>query len=210
VKRAFSVLLVLLAPVMMFAVPRGPGSQFIPPEAGPYLSAEILQIQSEVGQQKLGEIDAATLFSIRERLSVAGQKDSYVRDMSLHSLALPGLGQFEMGDTGSGFAFLGLDLAAVAGTLVGVYYSLPSDLRFDRIDYFSDSFSTISNAWNGHTFVDYLPAIGVVMGGVIVDQIIRHWAARAANTEATSRIDSGSVKFTPRIGIGFMGFNVAY
>lgn len=216
-KRTFFVLLVLLAPVVIFAGPIGPwgqgpwGGPFQRPiEAGPYLSAEILQIQSEVGQQKLGDIDASTLFSIRERLSIAGQKDAYVHDMSMHSLALPGLGQFEMGDTGSGFAFLGLDLAAVAGTLVGVYYTLPSDLRFDRIDYFRDSFSSISGAWNGHTFVDYLPAIGVFMGGVIVDQIIRHWASRAAGSEATSRIDSGSVKFTPRIGIGFMGFDVAY
>jgi hypothetical protein len=216
VKRVLAVLLVLSAPALLFAEPpmgpwqygRFPGAR--PIEAGPYLSAEILQIQSEMGQQKVGDFDVAAIVSLRERLSIASQKDAYVRDMGLHSLWLPGLGQFEMGDTANGFGFLALDLAAIAGTLVGVYYTLPSDLRFDRIDYFHDSFSTISNAWNGHTFVDYLPAMGVFLGGMIVDQIVRHWAAGSARREATSRIDKGDVKFTPRVGIGFMGFDIAY
>jgi hypothetical protein len=216
VKRVFAVLLVLSVPAFLFAEPpagpwqygRFPGIR--PIEAGPYLSAEILQIQSEMGQQKIGDFDIAAIASVRERLSVASQKDEYVRDMGLHSLMLPGLGQFEMGDTANGFGFMALNLAAIAGTLVGVYYTLPSDLRFDHIDYFRDSFSSISNAWNNHSLVDYLPAAGVFLGGMIVDGIIRHWAAGSARREATSRIDSGTVKFTPRVGIGFMGFDLAY
>jgi hypothetical protein len=115
-----------------------------------------------------------------------------------------------MGDTASGFGFLALDLVVVAGTFVGVYYSLPADLHFDNINYLNDSFSTISNAWNNHNFVDYLPAIGAFLGDVIVDQFVRHWAASAARSEATNRVDSSAVKFTPRLGVGFMGFNISY
>lgn len=215
-KRAFILFVAFVAPVALFAVPMGPWygpGQFaglIPHEAGPYYTTEVLNIQSEMGQQKIGDFDVAAIVSLRDRLDIAAQKDAYVRDMSLHSRWLPGLGQFEMGDTGSGFAFLGLDLATWAATLVGVYYTLPSDLRFDRIDYLHDSFSTINNAWNGHNFVDYLPAMGVFFAGVIVDQVVRHWSSTSAGHEATERIDNGSVKFTPRIGVGFMGFDVAY
>ena len=218
-KRVLPVLLILSAPLTLFALApmQGPWQQQFGmmetlrlAQAGPYLSAEILQIQTDLGQQKIGDIDFATLVSVRERLSIASQKDDYVRDMGRHSYALPGLGQFEMGDTGSGFGFLALDLAVWAGTFFGVYYSLPDDLRFDHIDYFRDSFSSISNAWNGHTVVDYLPAFGVFVGGVVVDQIVRHWASGSARQEATGRIDSGTVKFTPRIGIGALGFSIAY
>jgi hypothetical protein len=217
-KRSFLVLVICFLPVAVFAAPNGswygpqsgPFGDMRPPQAGPYYTAEILKIQSELGQQKLGDLDVNALTSLRERLSVALQKDQYVRSISLHSMALPGLGQFETGNTGAGFGFMALNLAAIAGTLVGVYYALPADLQFDHIDYFRNSFSTISNAWNGHSIVDYLPAFGVFLGGVIVDGIIRWWSAQDAGRAATGLVDSGSVKFTPRIGIGFMGFDVAY
>jgi hypothetical protein len=218
VKRALIVLLVCFLPAALFAAPYGPWygppperfGAMRPVEAGPYYTAEVLKIQSDLGQQKLGDLDVAALASLRERLSIALQKDEYVRSVSLHSMTLPGLGQFETGDTASGLGFMALNLATIAGTLVGVYYSLPDDLRFDRLDYLRDSFSTISNTWNGHSIVDYLPAFGVFLGGAIVDGIIRWWSSQAAGQEATRLVDSGSVKFTPRIGPGFMGFDVAY
>ncbi len=217
-KRALLVLLICLLPAAAFAAPPGPwdgyhGRDFAdlrPPQAGPYYTAEILAVQAEMNQQKLGDLDGAALVSLRERLSIAAQKDEYVRSMSLHSMALPGLGQFETGNTGAGFGFLAANLVVVAGTLVGVYYSLPDDLRFDHIDYFRNSFSSISSAWNGHSIVDYLPAFGVFLGGAIVDGIIRAWSSQEAGREATRQVDSGAVKFTPRVGIGFMGFDVAY
>ncbi len=217
-KRFFIVLIVCTLPGAVFAAPNGlwygPQSSQLagirPLEAGPYLAAEILKIQTELGQQKLGDLDVAALASLRERLSIAQQKDEYVGSISLHSAVLPGIGQFETGDTASGLGFMALNLAVIAGTLVGVYYSLPGDLRFDRIDYFRSSFSSISDAWNGHSIADYLPACGVLLGGAIIDGIIRWWSSQAAGQGATRQVDSGSLKFTPRIGIGFMGFDVAY
>lgn len=58
--------------------------------------------------------------------------------------------------------------------------------------------------------MDYLPAAGVFLGGVIVDRIIRHWSSAAVGRDATDLVDKGGVKFTPRLGVGFMGFDAAY
>lgn len=215
-KRALIVFLVCLAPAFIFAQPAGPWmhshdfQDLRPTEAGPYYSAEVRQIESEMGQQKLGDIDVAGLAAVRERLSIAIQKDAYVTRIRTESLFLPGLGHFETGDTANGLLFMGLNVAVLTGTAFAVYYSLPDDLRFDRLDYLHSSFSTINNTWNGHSIVDYLPAFGVFVGGMIVDGIIRHWSSSSAAHEATSKVDSGSVTFKPLIGPGFMGFGVAY
>ncbi len=150
------------------------------------------------------------LASFRDRLSIARQKDQYVERIAMESLFLPGLGQFEVGDAGSGLGFLTLDLGVVAGTLAAVYYLLPSDLRFDRLDYFRDSTSSIQNAWSSHSITDYLPSIGAVVGGMVIDQMVRHWASEDARKAAIKAVDQGAVKFAPRIGIGFMGFALQY
>ena len=216
-KRAFIVFVICLIPGLMFANPNDrpwmqhQGFQDLRPvEAGPYYSAEVRQIESDMGQQKLGDVDVAGLAALRERLSIALQKDAYVNRVRTESLFLPGLGQFETGDTTNGLLFMGLNLAVLTGTAFAVYYSLPDDLRFNRLDYLHSSFSTINNTWNGHSIVDYLPAFGVFVGGAIVDGIIRSWSSQHAGKEATGLVDSGAVKFTPRIGIGFMGLDVAY
>jgi hypothetical protein len=203
-----------LLPASLFAQPAGPFFPGFPmmglPDAGPFLRAEIGTIQSELGPQKIGDLEVATFLSVRDRLSVAAQKDAYVMTTGLKSFLLPGLGQLELGNTGEGIGFMAADLVVIAGSLVGAYYLLPSDLRFDRIDYFSSNFSTINNAWGGHSFTDYLPAFGAFMGGMVLDQTIRHWSAARARREAARAIDDGRVTFTPHVGIGFMGFDVAY
>jgi hypothetical protein len=179
-------------------------------DPGPYLRAEIGRIETDFAGQKIGDVEVATLLSVRDRLSVASQKDAYVREIGMHSMFLPGLGQIQVGDTAGGIGFMAADLVVIAGTLVVAYYSLPSDLRFDRIDYFGSSFSTINDAWQSHSFTEYLPAFGVVMAGMVLDQTLRHWSAAISRREAAKAIDEGSVTFSPRIGIGFMGFDVAW
>ena len=204
----------LLIPASLFALPVSPWFGRFPmqfrPDMGPFVQAEIGEIQSELGARKIGDIDVATLLSVRDRLSVATQKDAYVRKTGMESFLLPGLGQLEAGDTASGIGFMAADFGVIAGSLVVAYYLLPSDLRFDRIDYFHSNFSTINDAWNGHSFTDYLPAFGVLMGGMVIDQTIRHWSAANARREAAKAINEGRVTFTPRLGPGFMGFDLAY
>jgi hypothetical protein len=212
-KRIFAALIVILLPALAFAqvspwMPDSPG--IFNREAGPYVRTEISQIEGELGEKKLGEFNVGDLVVLRERLSVAEQKDRYVEKIAAESFFLPGLGQFQVGDTASGIGFLTMDVAAIAGTLLAVYYCLPADLRFDRIDYFGDSASTIRDAWNSHSFTDYLPACGALLGGFIIDQTIRHWASAHARREAVQAVDQGRVQFTPIVGAGFMGFAVQY
>jgi hypothetical protein len=220
VKRILIAFIALALPGVLFAAPGMQGErQFMMPgylpgiprvEAGPYLAAEIRQIGSDLGPQKLGDLDMSNLLGLRDRLSVAAQKDDYVRRMGFHSFMLPGLGQLETGHTASGFGFLAADLVTLTGTFVTAYYLLPSDLRLDRLNYFGDSITTINSAWNSHTVTDYLPAMGAMLIGLTIDQTLRHWSAAAARRDAAGNIDAGGVTFTPRVGLGVLGFEIAY
>ena len=214
-KRIFAALIVILMPAVVFAgTEYSPWAQGSPgmfnQQAGPYVKTEISLIEGELGEKKLGDFNVGDLVVLRDRLSVAEQKDRYVERIASESFFLPGLGQFQVGDTASGVAFLTMDMAAIAGTLLAVYYCLPSDLRFDRIDYFRDPASTIQDAWRGHSFTDFLPAGGALLVGMIVDQTVRHWASAHARREAVQAVDQGRVQFTPIIGVGFMGFGLRY
>jgi hypothetical protein len=204
----------ILLPALVFAQPMPPFAQglafMVRTEAGPYLSTEIGRVQSELGAQKIGDVEVAAFLSVRDRLSIAAQKDAYVRKTAMQSFLLPGLGQLETGETAAGIGFMAFDLGVIAGTLAGAYYLLPSDLRLDRIDYFRDNVAAINNAWCSHSLTDYLPAFGALLGGMVIDQAIRHWSAASARRGATRAIDEGRATFTPRLGPGFMGFDVAY
>ena len=210
---AFSLALVLL-PAPLFAQPAPPWRMGIPTkgnaEAGPFLRAEIGRIQADLDGQKMGDIDVSTLFAVRDRLSVASQKDAYVRSIGIRSFLLPGLGQLEEGDTAGGIGFMAADLGVLAGAFVGAYFLLPSDLRFDRIDYFGSSISAIHGAWISHSVTEYLPSFGAFVAGMVVDQALRHWSAGIARREAAGAVEDGRVSFTPRVGIGFMGFDIAW
>ena len=214
-KRILTVLIVTLMPALVFGEPGVSPWQMGSPgmlnrEAGPFVKAEISLIDNEMAAKKVGDFSVGDLVVLRDRLSVAEQKDLYVDRIASESFFLPGLGQFEIGDTASGMGFLAMDVATIAGTLVAVYYCLPANLRFDRIDYFRDPASTIQDAWSGHSFTDFLPACGALLGGMIIDQTVRHWASAHARREAVQAVDQGRVQFTPIIGIGFMGFGVQY
>ena len=173
------------------------------------MRSEIGLIETDYDTKSFAEFTVKDLMTVRDRLSVAAQKDHYVNRIATESYSFPGWTIRGRGHRGRA-CFLTLDIAVIAGTLVAAYYLLPADLRFDRVNYFGDSASTISNAWNGHSFTDFLPMIGAVAGGFVIDQIVRHFASTHARREATRAVDLQRVTFTPQIGIGFMGFDLRY
>jgi hypothetical protein len=184
-KRTLAMLIITLMPAILFAAPMGSpwanrGLESLRQEAGPYVKADISLIQTELGAKKLGDFTIEDLAVLRDRLSIAQQKDQYVDRIAAESFFLPGLGQLQVGDTASGVGFMALNLGVVAGTLAAAYYLLPSDLRFDKLDYFGDATSRIQNAWSGHSITDYLPSMGALVGGMVIDQIVRHWASAHA------------------------------
>jgi hypothetical protein len=177
---------------------------------GSYFSTEAQSIEAELGDKALGELTLNELLPYGTRLRAAAQKDAYVQGSTMMSMRLPGLGQFKNGDTAGGALFLVAHLATVAGSLVGEYFLLPADLRFDKLDYLNSSFGDIKTAWEGHSFMDYLPAMGVAAAGMLLDGGIRMWSAGSARAEAKASVDAGTAKLRPLAGPGFLGMGMRY
>ncbi len=178
--------------------------------SGPYAKAELGAIRTELGDQAFGDLTLARLAPFWTRLNLALSKDQYLERVSKMSMLLPGAGQFKNGDTSKGVGFLSLHAVAVTGTLAGFYFLLPSDLRFDRLDYFNTAFRDIHDAWEAHSFNDYLPSIGALVAGTLLDMGIRFWAAGDAYAGAREAVDSGRAELKPVIGPGFLGVGVSY
>jgi len=85
----------------------------------------------------------------------------------------------------------------VAGTLIGSYYLLPDDLRFQQLDYFNTSWSDIRTRWEGHSFMDYLPSMGLMTGGWVLKAILGQISSSHAGRLARRNIDGGKKSFEP-------------
>ncbi|MEW5814418.1 MAG: hypothetical protein AB1798_03345 [Spirochaetota bacterium] len=163
------------------------------------LSLNLLKEIRELKDREIGSIPVKDLFRFAERVSVGIQNRIYVRRIEIASFILPGLGQFKAGDPLSGALFLSGDILIVAGTLAGSYFLLPQDLRFDQLNYFTTPFSTIKSLWQNHSFVDYLPSMGVLAGGGVANMLLKKWAAAHAGRLARANIRDGKVKFKPEL-----------
>ncbi|HTX74230.1 MAG TPA: hypothetical protein VMC79_15470 [Rectinemataceae bacterium] len=175
-----------------------------------YTWNELSAIRTELGSTALGTVSIDSLAPYWARIQAAAEKDRYVRTAAMMSLHLPGAGQFRSGDPLAGSGFLSLHLALVFGSMVGSYFLLPADLRFDRIDYLNDSLGSIGTAWRSHSVSDYLPALGVAAAGGLLDGAVRVWSARSAAVEARREVASGTAKLEPLMGPGLWGFGLRY
>ena len=177
---------------------------------GEYGKAEREAFRAEFADKTIGDLNGSELVSWADRLSVARQKDAWLASSMRSSMMLPGKGQFMNGDSIGGGLFTAAHLATIAGTLVGWYMVLPADLKFDQLNYFTDSFCTIKTRWENRSFMDYLPSMGVMAGGMAVDMIWRIWSAQSALSLAKAGIDEGKVKFEPFVGPAAMGMMLRY
>ncbi len=178
--------------------------------SGPYAKEELSAIEAELGDQEFGNLSVARLSPYWTRLGAALSKDRYLEETSRMSLLLPGAGQFKNGDTSAGIGFLSLHLAVVTGTLTSFYFLLPSDLRFDRLDYLDTSFRDIHDAWQAHSFRDYLPSMGVLLAGSLIDMGVRYWASRNAYSGAQDAVEAGRAELKPVLGPGYLGFGMSF
>lgn len=184
---------------------RGP---FGMPVDAKFFTAEVLAVESELGGRKFGEFSLNELKPFMNRLSVAEKKDAYVRGAAFSSFMLPGLGQFNNGNSAGGFGFLGLHLLTVTGTILGAYFLLPEDLRFDKLDYWNGSAGSIKNAWDSKRISDLLPSMGTLMAGIMLDITIRFFSARSAADDAQTWVKAGKVTFEPAVGPYFIGLDM--
>ncbi|HET7839159.1 MAG TPA: hypothetical protein VFL04_05325 [Rectinemataceae bacterium] len=179
-------------------------------EDGRYLRAELGSIEAELQGTKLGELSLGSLKPYRDRLALAAAKDAYVAGLARESFIAPGSGQFRLGEGGSGAAWLTAHLAAVTGGALAFYYLLPSDLRFNHLDYLDASLTDITRAWNSHSVSDYLPAAGAALGGMVLDMALRYLSAKSALEGGREAVDAGKVKLEPLVFPGLLGLGLSY
>ena len=152
---------------------------------------------AQMGEGSLGDVKLGQLEHIFGQLSIARQQYAYVKRSEIASYFVPGAGQFMNGAPGAGALFLTGNIAVIAGTVLGAYFLLPSNLHLDQINWFTAPYATVKSSFESHSFVDYLPSIAMVVGGSIVDQILRVAAAKNAGSLARERVSEGKVIFQP-------------
>jgi len=204
-RRVFAVSVFLSLAAALFALPGGPrghGPGWMgmgDAQVTADLNAEVSSILDAYSATQIGSMTVADLEKLEGQLSVAIQKEAYVRGAAMASFALPGVGQFRTGDTLGGALFLAGDLALVAGTIVGWYYLLPANVQFGSLDYLNAPFSTIETTWKSNTLAEYLPSIAVAAGGSVAQMLLRAWSARQAEADARAAVQSGKVTFQPEL-----------
>jgi hypothetical protein len=144
---------------------------------------------SELGSLTVAETEAAVA-----RLSVAMQQEAWAHGSALASLALPGLGQFVNRDPLGGSLYLVGSAAVAAGSLVGAYFLLPANVR---VNWFTTPIGNLETAFEVNSLLAYLPSLGVLAAGAVVDAVLRCVSASGAARLAERRVVEGMVSFEP-------------
>ena len=160
---------------------------------------EAAVILEAAGNSPIGEFTLIEMKEVALDLSIPFQKMQYVKKSKTASAIIPGLGQFMNDDPASGTFFLLTDISVITGTLIGAYHMLPDELKFDNLNYYSDSHSKITDRWESQSFEDMLPTMGVLAGGVVVSAVIRMLSASHAGKLAQKNIAEGKIKFDPKL-----------
>ncbi len=160
---------------------------------------EAAVILEAAGNSPIGEFTLIEMKEVALDLSIPFQKMQYVKKSKITSAIFPGIGQFMNDDPVSGTFFLLTDIAVTTGTLIGAYYLLPDELQFDRLNYFRDSSAAINERWDNQSFMDMLPTMGVIAGGIVVSGIVRLISATHAGKLAQKNIAEGKIKFEPKL-----------
>ena len=174
------------------------------------IEEEVQAFLSENADHSIGDFTVGEVAEVLGRISVVQQEAMFVHKSRAASLMLPGLGQFMNKEPLSGALFLSADLLVTAGSLVGAYFLLPAELRFDQFDYLSATHTEIKALMASQSARAMLPAMGVAAGGAVVSGILRLVAAGNAGKLAIRNIGNGTVTFEPRIGFGGIGIRMSH
>jgi hypothetical protein len=178
---------------------QGPGGQTVAAAGAAAIQGELGAALAEMSGDHLGALAVGDLIRLGERISVAEQNARYVEKARAASRMIPGVGQFMTGDAVGGSLLFAGDVALMAGTLIGAYALLPSNVQLSSLDCLGDPIGTIRSRWESNSISDYLPSAAVMLGGMIVHAVIGHFAAEDAARRAQENIASGKVTFTPNL-----------
>ncbi|MCX7029917.1 MAG: hypothetical protein NTU62_07315 [Spirochaetes bacterium] len=197
--------ILLLGAALLCAV-----SAFPKPRTFNPVAEDVAALAADRGTSQLGSMTVADVEKALARLSVAMQQEAWIHGSAMSSLALPGLGQFLNRDPLGGSLYLVGSAAVAAGTLVGAYFLLPPNLRV--MNWFTEPIASLENDFEANSVGEYLPSLGIMAVGAVVDAVLRCVSAAGAARLAERRVLDGTVSFEPMLitsGKG-MGFGVKF
>jgi hypothetical protein len=172
-----------------------------PPARGPSMAAELSAALAQYSGTDLGDLTVGDLEDIAARLAAARMKASFVPRSAKMSMMMPGLGQFVNGAPGAGALFMAGSAVVAAGTIAAAWLLLPVDVQPQSL--FVAPINTFETTVKAHTPLEYLPAAAAVVGGMLLDGVLRAASAHHAARLAAKNIEEGRVTFEP--GAGPMG-----
>jgi hypothetical protein len=196
--------ILLLGAALLCAV-----SAFPKPRTFNPVAEAVAALAADRGASELGSMTVADVEKAVARLSVAMKQEAWIHGSAVASLALPGLGQFLNRDPLGGSLYLAGSAAVAAGTLVGAYFLLPANVQGNWL---TAPIGTLENAFKQNSVVAYLPSLGVLAAGAVVDAVLRCVSATEAARLAERKMLDGAVSFEPVLissGKG-MGFGVKF
>ncbi len=167
----------------------------------PSLAAELSAALEPYAGTDVGDLTVGDLQDMAARLAAAHAKASFVPRSAKMSMMMPGLGQFVNGDPGAGALFMAGSAAVAAGTIAAAWLLLPLDVQPQTL--FVAPVSSFQARFEGHTPLEYLPSAAVVVGGMLLDGVLRAASAHHAARLAAKNLEEGRVTFEP--GAGPMG-----
>lgn len=172
-----------------------------PSAAVPSMAAEVSAALDEYSGTDVGDLTVGDLQDIASRLAAAHLKASFVPRSAKMSMMVPGLGQFVNGDPVSGALFMTGSAAVTAAAVAAAWLLLPLDVQPQTL--FVAPISSFKARVEGHTPLEYLPSAAAVLGGMLLDGLLRGASAHHAARLAAKNIEEGKVTFEP--GAGPMG-----
>ena len=181
--------IILLGAALLCAV-----SAFPKPRTFNPVAEALAALASDRGASELGSMTVADVERAVARLSVAMQQEAWIHGSAMASLALPGLGQFLNRAPLGGSLYLAGSAAVAAGTLVGAYYLLPANVQGN---WFTTPIDDMEAAFKSNSLVAYLPSLGVMAAGAVVDAVLRCVSASGAARLAERKVLDGTISFEP-------------
>jgi hypothetical protein len=181
--------ILLLGAAMLCAVTAFPRPRTFNPVA-----EAVAALAEDRGGSELGAMTVSDVEEAVARLSVAMRQEAWIRGSAISSLALPGLGQFLNRDPLGGSLYLAGSVAVAAGTLIGAYFLLPPNMQQN---WFTTPIGDIEEDFAANGAIEYLPSLGVMAAGAVLDAVLRCVSASAAARLAERRVLDGTVSFKP-------------
>lgn len=169
-------------------------SLFFAHERVGFTPSEILGAVPEAGAKVPGEMTVEEWTTLAGAVSVANQEARYVNHAGVASFLLPGTGQFLTGDYAGGALYMGAEAAIIGGTAAACWFLLPEDLRDSSLS--REERKTLKDEYSDE---ELMPAMCAASAGFVLMVVNSVFSSKDAHETALSNIDSGKVRFEPKI-----------